>query len=361
MEIGIIGLPQSGKTTLFSALTKVKAAPHAFGSAKQEPNLGVVKVPDHRLEGLQSVFNPKRTIAAEIKYVDIAMSKSKSKGLAGEILVYLSKVDAFIQVVRSFSDESIPHPEGCVDLEQDIDIMSMELAFSDSAIVERRLLRLKESLKGAKATERDMLVQEEATLARIRSALEEGVAVREQAFSEAEARLIEGFQFLSAKPLLLVLNIGEDQLAYSLSLEDDLSFRHPQFQVAAVCAKLEMELSQLDKAEAEEFRSAMGVGKAVVDRTIELSYELLGLISFFTVVSGEVRAWTIHRGTTAHKAAGKIHSDMERGFIRAEVVPYSDLMEYGSLPEARKRGLLRLEGKSYVVQDGDVITFLFSV
>jgi len=143
MEIGIIGLPQSGKTTLFSALTKVKAAPHAFGSAKQEPNLGVVKVPDHRLEGLQSVFNPKRTIAAEIKYVDIAMSKSKGKGLAGEILVYLSKVDAFIQVVRSFSDESIPHPEGCVDPEQDIDIMSMELAFSDSAIVERRLLRLK--------------------------------------------------------------------------------------------------------------------------------------------------------------------------------------------------------------------------
>ena len=173
--------------------------------------------------------------------------------------------------------------------------------------------------------------------------------------------MIEGYQFLSAKPLLLVLNIGEDQLAQSSWLEEDLKSRHPELQVAAVCARLEMELSQLDGVESEEFRLAMGAGEAVIDRTVQLSYEVLGLISFFTFASGEVRAWTIRRGTTAHRAAGKIHSDMERGFIRAEVVSYGDLMESGSIPEVRKRGMLRLEGKSYIVQDGDVITFLFSV
>jgi len=361
MEIGIIGLPQSGKSTLFSVLTKVQADPHTFGFAKQEPNFGVVKVPDHRLEGLQSIFNPKRIVPAEVKYVDVAMSKSKGKELAGEMLVHLSNVDAFIHVVRSFSDESIPHVEGSIDPMRDIDIMNMELAFSDLAIVERRLLRIKESLKGAKATERDILLQEQGVLSRIGSALEDGIALRDQSLSEAEEKMIEGYQFLSAKPLLLVLNIGEDQLAQSSWLEEDLKSRHPELQVAAVCARLEMELSQLDGVEAEEFRLAMGTGEAVIDRTIQLSYDVLGLISFFTFASGEVRAWTIRRGTTAHRAAGKIHSDMERGFIRAEVVSYGGLMECGSIPEVRKRGLLRLEGKSYVVQDGDVITFLFSV
>jgi len=359
MDIGIIGLPQSGKTTLFNSLTKGKARTHAFSSTDVEPNLGVVKVPDSRLEGLQSIFNPKRTIPAEVKYVDVTVSKGR--GISGELMGYLSKVDAFLHVVRAFSDESIPHSEGSVDPERDVDIMNLELAFSDLAVIERRLLRIEESRKGAKAAERDSLVQEQDLLLQIKSALEKDVPVRKQSLAEHEARMIESYGFLTAKPLLIVLNIGEEQLPKAMPLEEELQSRYAHLGIAAICAKLEMELSQLSDAEAAEFRSAMGVGAGATNRIIQLSYDLLGLISFFTVASGEVKAWTIRRGMLAPRAAGKIHSDMERGFIRAEVVPYPDLMECGSLSEARKRGLLRLEGKNYVVRDGDVITFLFSV
>ena len=361
MEIGIIGLPKSGKTTLFNSLTKGKAQTGAFGSTTLEPNIGVTKVPDPRLEGLQAIFDPKRTIPAEVKYVDVAVSKSKGKGPGGELLAYLGRVDAFIHVVRAFSDESIPHSEGDIDPARDVDIMNMELAFSDLAIIERRLLRIGDSLKGAKPMERETLVQEQALLSRIGSAIEQEVPVREQTLTREEAKMVENYQFLTAKPLLIVLNIGEDQLPQASLLEEDLKSRYPRFQVAAICAKLEMELSELSQVEADEFRSAMGVGEAATDRIIKLSYELLGLISFFTIASGEVRAWTIRRDTLAPKAAGKVHADMERGFIRAEVVPYADLTQCGGLPEARKQGLLRLEGKSYVVQDGDVITFLFNI
>lgn len=361
MEIGIIGLPKSGKTTLFNSLTKGKADTLAFAPTTAQPNIGVAKVPDRRLEGLKAIFDPKRTVPAEVQYVDVAIAKGKGKELGGELLVYLSKADGFIHVVRAFSDERIPHPEGEVNPARDIDSMNMELAFSDLAIIERRLLRIKDSLKGAKSVEREALLREQSLLSRIGSDLEKEIPVREQSLTREEAKMLENYQFLTAKPMLIVLNIGEDQLPQRASLEEELKARCPRWPVAAVCAKLEMELGELGEAEALEFRSAMGAGEAVTDRIINLSYQLLGLITFFTIVSGEVKAWTIHQGTPAVKAAGKIHSDMERGFIRAEVIPYVELTRCGSLPEARKQGLLRLEGKNYVVQDGDVITFLFSV
>jgi len=361
MEIGIIGLPKSGKTTLFNSLTKGKAEVDAFAPTTLAPNLGVAKVPDPRLEGLQAIFKPKRTIPAEVEYVDVAIPKGKGKGLSSELLAYLSKADALIHVVRAFSEERIPYSEGSIDLVRDIGIMDLELVLSDLAIIERRLLRIENSLKGAKSPERENLLREQALISQIKSALEKEVPVREQPLTKEEAKLIENYQFLTVKPLLAVLNIGEEQLSQASSLEEELKSRYPQFQVVAVCGKLEMELSQLSEAEAAEFRLAMGVDEEGIHRIIRLSYELLRLISFFTIASGEVKAWTIYRDTPASKAAGKIHSDMERGFIRAEVTHYDDLIKCGSLAEARKQGLLHLEGKNYTVQDGDVITFLFSV
>lgn len=362
MEIAIIGLPKSGKTTLFNGLTGGKAKTLAFGSTGLEPNIGVVKVPDGRLEGLEHIFNPKKTVPAEVKYVDVAIPRTSGQGLGGELLVYLGRADAFIHVVRAFSDESIPHSEGSIDPSRDVETMNMELAFSDLAIIDRRLLRIQELLKGAKATERDAFVREQALLTRIRAALEDEVPVRDQQLTTEEARSVENYQFLTSKPLLVIVNIGEEQLPEASGIEDELRSHQPSFPVAAVCASLEMELGQLSHAEAVEFRSAMGAGdKPALEEIIRLSYEVLGLISFFTVVSGEIRAWTIRQGTTALKAAGRIHSDMERGFIRAEVTPYADLVTCGGMAEARKQGLLRLEGKTYEVQDGDVITFLFSV
>ncbi|HJX69751.1 MAG TPA: redox-regulated ATPase YchF [Dehalococcoidia bacterium] len=359
MEIGIIGLPKSGKTTIFNSLTKGQAETDAYTPTALEPNLGVAKVPDRRLWELEAIFKPKRTIPAEVKYVNAAIPKGK--GLSGELLAYLSQVDALIHVVRAFSDERVPHSEGSLDPRRDMAIMNLELAFSDLAILERRLKRIEDSLKGARSPERETLLGEQSLVARIKSALEKEVPVREQELSQEESKMIANYQFLTAKPLLVLLNIGEEQLSQASSLEADLHSHYPQFQFAAVCGKLEMELSQLSEAEASEFRSALSVKEEVTARIIKLSYDLLGLISFFTIVSGEVKAWTIPRNTPAPRAAGKIHSDMERGFIRAEVTSYDDLVKCGSLAEARKRGWLHLEGKSYTVQDGDVITFLFNV
>jgi ribosome-binding ATPase YchF (GTP1/OBG family) len=223
--------------------------------------------------------------------------------------------------------------------------------------------RLQASLKGAKPQEREAISREQTLLDKIKSALEADTPVREQTLSENESKLLENFQFLTAKPMLLLLNIGEKQIPDATSLEDKFrsTYRSPNCEVAALCGKLEMELTQLDDVEAQEFRSALGVAESGLDRLIRLSYSLLGLISFFTTASGEVKAWTIRRNTTAQKAAGKIHTDMERGFIRAEVISHDDLIKCGSLAEARKRGLLRLEGKNYIVQDGDVVTILFNV
>lgn len=359
MELGIIGLPKSGKTTVFHALTKGKGERVAQPSGMVVYSIGVVKVPDPRLGTLTETLKPKRTVPAEVKYIDIGVPVRE---LAGEHLAQLHMVDTLIHVVRVFEAESVPHIEGSVDPERDIAAMNLELAFSDLAIIERRLERLRVALKGAKPQEREPNLREQASMQKIRSALENEILIREQELSEQEAKSIANYQFLSAKPILLLLNIGEGQIPEAMSLE--AQFRHHSGRhcdVAVLCAKLEMELAQLADDEAEEFRIAMGLDGFWLERTIRLSQELLGLVSFFTIASNEVRAWAIPRNTTVHKAAGKIHSDMERGFIRAEVVSHDELIECGSISEARKRGLLRFEGKNYMVQDGDVVTILFHI
>ena len=366
MEIGIIGLPKIGKTTIFNALTKGKAETATYSPTMLAPNFGVTKVPDPRLQMLKEMFHPKRTVPAEVRYVDIAASPKgfgKGEGVSGQFLAHLSNVDAIIHVVRAFKDERIHHIEGSIDPERDIKTVALELAFSDLTIIERRLDRITTSLKGAKQQEREGYLHEQALLAKVKSELENEVPLREQGLTEGEAKLVTGYQFLTAKPLLIVLNMGEEQLPQASSLEAELCLRYqrPQLQIVALCGKLEMELAQLGDAEAREFRSALGLGESGLDRIVRMSHELLGLITFFTTASAEVKAWTIPRGTSALKAAGRIHSDMERGFIRAEVIGHDDLVRCASPAEARKRGLLRLEGKKYAIQDGDVVTFLFNV
>ena len=363
MKVAIVGLPKAGKTTIFNALTSGKAELATY-SPSLTPNIGMAKVPDLRLSTLENIFHPKKTIPAEVGYVDIAGSPKalSSKGeIEGEFLSYLTTADALLQVVRAFEDGKLPHPEGSVDPKRDIATLDLELAFSDLAIIERRLDKLEASLKGAKASERGLYLKEQALLQKITPALENEIPLRQQELATDELKMLSNYQFLTAKPMLVVLNIGEEQLPRASLLEDEINSAYPQFAVIALCGKLEMELGQLSEADAKEFREALGLTTPALERVINLSYRLLGLISFFTTASDQLRAWTIPSGTTAPKAAGKVHSDMERGFIRAEVISHNDLERAGNLAEARKRGLLRMEGKNYIVHDGDVITFLFNV
>ncbi len=362
MKVAIIGLPMSGKTTIFNALTKGKAQVAAY-SPTLTPNIGVAKVSDSRLSVLEGIFQPKKTVPAEVSYIDIAGSiKGFGKeGAGGELLNYLTTADALLQVVRAFEDDQVLHPEGSIEPKRDIASLDLELAVSDLAITERRLGKLETSLKAAKATEREPYLKEQLLLQKIRAELEKDVPIRLQGLAEEEIKMLANYQFLTAKPMLVVLNIGEDQIPKASQLEAEVSSLYPQFAVVALCGKLEMELGQLIDVEAKEFRETMGLSEPALDRVIDLSYSLLALVSFFTTVSSELKAWTIPAGTPAQKAAGKIHSDMERGFIRAEVIGYKDLESCGNTGEARKRGLLRTEGKDYIIQDGDVVTFLFNV
>lgn len=362
MKIAIVGLPRSGKTTVFNALTRGKAEVGSY-SASLVPRIGVAKVPDPRLSLLERIYQPKKVVPAEVSYVDIAGSLKPlgKETMGGELLNYLTTADALLQVVRVFADEKVPHQQGSIDPKRDIAALDLELAISDLAIIERRLERLGTALKGAKATERESYLKEQSLLQKVKAGLEKDVPIRDQGLPKEELQMLSNYQFLTAKPMLVVLNIGEEQVAQASRLEQEIGSLYPHFATVALCGKLEMELAQLSEAEAKEFREAMGLDTPALDRVIALSYRLLGLISFFTTASAELKAWTIPSGTPAPKAAGKVHSDMERGFIRAEVISYRDLESCGSLAEARRRGLLRTEGKNYIVQDGDVITFLFNV
>jgi GTP-binding protein YchF len=366
VEIGIVGLTKSGRTTIFNALTRGEADTKGHTQESSAPHIAVATVSEPRLDGLADILHPKRVVPISVTYIDLGASvKSlvEDKTIGGRLLNQLSNVDALINVVRAFIDDSIPHVEGSLDIERDISNMNLELAFSDLAIIERRLGRIETSLKGAKQLERQALLREQSLLDKIRAELEKDIPIRELKLTTDETRTIANFQFLTAKPLLIVVNIGEDQLPEAQSLEArlNLDYSRPKCSVITLCGELEMELAQLDDAAADELRSEYGLTESGADRVVKSSYDLLGLVSFFSIASGEVRAWPIPGGTEAVKAAGKIHSDMERGFIRAEVISYDDLVKSGSVPEARKKGLLRMEGKSYIVQDGDVITFLFNV
>jgi GTP-binding protein YchF len=362
--IGIIGLPRSGRTTVFNSLTRSKAGTSSY--SLETPHIGIAKVADPRFNKLIELFKPKKTVPAEVKYVDIGASVkglSRDSAISGEYLSQLSNTDALMDVVRAFTDESIPHTEGSIDVERDITAMALEIIYSDLVIIERRLGKIETSLISAKSDERQHFQHEKKLLIKVISGLERDIPIREQSLADDETKLIIGYQFLSAKPLLTLVNIGEEQITEAETLEQKLSQRIIKARrgIIALCGKLEMELGQLDETTAEECRKEFGLTETGLERTIKASYDLMGLITFFTIVSNEVRAWPVTSGTQAIKAAGKIHSDMERGFIRAEVISFNNLIKEGSIAACRKHGLVRLEGKHYIVQDGDVISFLFNI
>jgi ribosome-binding ATPase len=366
VDIGIIGLSKSGKTTIFNGLTKLKEATGGYTAMSAKPPVGMAKVPDERLYQLAEIFHPKKIVHAEVKYIDIGATLKElavDKGIGGQLLNQLSTVDVLLNIVRSFKDDSIPHPEGSLNVERDIEAMNLELAFSDLAIMEKRLERMEGSMKAAKPAERITYQKEQDVLLKIKAGLEKDIPIRELQLTPDELRAIVNYQFLTAKPLLTVVNIGEDDLPKAKSIEDDLNkrFAKTKCRFIASCGKLEMELSQMGDEAMQEFRKEFGMQESGLDRTIKVSYELLDLISFLTAGEDENRAWPIKKGTEAVKAAGKIHTDIERGFIRAEVIHYTDLLKCKGMAEAKKQGLLRLEGKTYVVQDGDTINFLFNV
>ncbi|MDZ7385587.1 MAG: redox-regulated ATPase YchF [candidate division KSB1 bacterium] len=363
MRIGIVGLPLCGKTTLFNALTRGHARVDSFLGAKEEAHVGVVKVPDPRLDFLAQLFQPKKVTPTTVEYTDLAgveKGASKKSGLGDQLLGRVRVFDALLVVLRLFVDQTVPHPEGSIDARRDFGLLAMEFLLSDLGIVEHRLDKLRKSvLKTHSADEQREVVLMERCLA----LLEKEQPLRQLDLSAEEERLVRPYQFLTRKPMLVVLNIGEAQLPEAQAIvaaHADL-IGGPGCMVSAACAKMEMELAELEPEEAAAFCTEMGIEEPAMSRIVRQSYELLGLLTFFTYVSDEVRAWTIPRGATARQAAGAIHSDIERGFIRAEVVSIADLQAQGSLARCRDKGLLRLEGKDYIVQDGDVITFRFHV
>ncbi|MEX2081187.1 MAG: redox-regulated ATPase YchF, partial [Dehalococcoidia bacterium] len=365
VQLGIIGLARSGKTTIFNAVTRGSAQVGTY-SAGTQPNIGVVHVPDERVDRLAELYKPKKTTYATIQYVDFPAageSFGKGEGPAGKFINDLTRTDALIHVVRAFADDSVPHPEGSVDPARDIATMDLELAFADLAIIERRLGRIETELRSMKAGERDATQRLKELLERMKAALEAETPIRAQSLTSEDWKLLEGSQFLTSKPLLIVINIGEAELGRRGSLEEEQRAQHsgPGRDVAVFSGKFEMELNELSEEDAGEFRASAGVSESGMAEAIRLSYALLGLISFLTAGPDECRAWTVEGGATAPVAAGKIHSDLQRGFIRAEVTGYADLVAAGSEAEAKKRGLVRTEGKEYIVQDGDVLNILFNV
>ena len=360
MQIAIIGLPYSGKTTVFNCATRGAAS---VGGYSDRANVGVAKVPDARLAALAEIYRPQKVTPAEITYVDIPAAPAglgKSAGIAGEYLNRLQTADAVAVVARAFEDPSVPDGGDGVDAARDLETMLYEMAFADLAILERGLERIERESKSAKAGEREW---EKDLLAKLRDGLESGVAIRDQNLREDEARRAAAFQFLTAKPSIAVVNAGESQLDAADDLQTALDGVDALAgaETAILFGGLEMELAQMPPEDEAEFRESLGAGESGLDRMVRLSYGALDRITFFTGGPKEVRAWTIARGDSAPRAAGRIHSDMERGFIRAEVVGFDDLTASGSETEARKRGLMRQEGKSYTVSDGDVMHILFNV
>ena len=358
MKIGIVGLANSGKTTIFNALTGQNMPTTIYYTTEAEPHLGIVKVPDERVERLAEIYRPRKTTFATVEYLDYLGITRGDMEQNRKVLDMIKDVDAILHVVRAFEDESVVHPLGNVDPLRDAETLELELVLSDLDLVEKRLARMEEARKRGKRPDE----AEKAALLKCKKALEEEKPLREITFTDGETLALRHLQLISIKPEVVVLNLHEDDLAEEQHGELIRTFRERfNLPVIALSGRIEMEIAQLDATEAEEFLKGYGLQEPAMHRLIRLCYEHLGLISFLTVGSDEVRAWTIRKGTTAHMAAGKIHSDIQRGFIRAEVISYEDFIKAGSMAEARERGLLRLEGKDYIVQDGDIINFRFNV
>ncbi|MBI4307172.1 MAG: redox-regulated ATPase YchF [Chloroflexi bacterium] len=365
MRIAIIGLPRSGKTTVFNAATRGRVAVGDFG-ARAVQNIGVARVPDTRLSRLAAIFNREKVVPAEITYFDMpgpAPGQEATPVFSGETVTQLQKSDALLHVVRAFQNPAAPHPRGPVDPWRDLDAVGFDLLFADIALIDRRIQRITEGLRGARAADRDAANKDIEILKGVQADLEAGKPIRSRALSDPERRALRDTFLVSGLPYLVALNIDEADVPRARELESELArlVTGPKTGSAAIAGQLEMELGQMSREEEAEFRGSLGAGEPGMERLIRLSYETTGLISFLTVGPDEVRAWSIERDTPAAKAAGRVHSDIERGFIRAEIVSYDDLIGAGGLTEARKAGTLRAEGRDYVMKDGDVVNFLFSV